>query len=155
MDDGNLKPQDLPFESAREGSVQLRKDFVDWNRMLANRSLELSFGILAANWAVHSSSTDSILQNQAAKWSVVVVCLFLGFNLILTRLMTGLYAAQYRRSQANPDEWQREFDASRTKKATRWPYSTEIEHLGSVIRELRAWVPIGAGLLFFVSLFGR
>jgi hypothetical protein len=54
-------------------------------------------------------------------------------------------------ADADKERWNREFEQSATAKSC-WPYTPEIEKRGEFLVQMRTWLPIAAGVLFFVSL---
>jgi hypothetical protein len=139
------------FTSAGEALKKLGQDFNDWCSILTTHSIQAAYAIIAANWAVHRT-TDAILNNSFAKWSLVIVFVFLGANLIGTRWMIRMHYDQFIYAEKDAERWKKEFEESRGKRCF-WPYTKGIEHLGVFMRELKIWAPVIGATLFVLSLF--
>ena len=139
------------FGSSGEALQKLGKDFNDWCSILTSQSIQVAYAVIAANWAVHSSK-NAILENLCARYSMVTVFIFLGLNVLMTRLMSHLHFKQYLYAEENTKRWKKEFDDSRGKR-TPWPYTKSIENLGEVMRITKTWLPVIGAVLFLMSLF--
>jgi hypothetical protein len=139
------------FTNAGEAHTELVNAFNQWSSFLTTRSIEAALGIIAVNWAVYGS-TEKILSNQYAKWSLITVIVFLGLNLLGTYWMAHLSRWRCRYADENRERWNREFNEA-SKKGSDWPYTPLIHGVGFALRELKVWVPILAGILFLMSLF--
>ena len=51
----------MRYKDEGEALEKLQDDFVYWSSMLSSRSVEMSYALIAANWAVHGSM-QNILQ---------------------------------------------------------------------------------------------
>lgn len=139
------------FESSGEASKEVFDNFKNWTSALTARSIQASFAIIAANWAVYGSQ-QAILANALSKWSLTITLVFLGLNVTATWWMTLLYRRRINFSQADKDRWERQY----TQVANRqdpWPYTKLIERLGECMGVAKAFVPLVAGGLFIASLF--
>ena len=139
------------YKDPGEGLKELHTDFNDWSSMLTTRSIEMAYAIIAANWAAHGNM-GSILTNKFSKWSIIVVFIFLGYNLVVTRIMVNLFDNRYRFGAEDQERWDKEYKQAQTK-LDPWPYTKEIENFGSQIRWIKFLAPLIAGLLFVISLF--
>jgi hypothetical protein len=122
-----------------------------WTKALSDRSVELSYAVIAANWAVFGSR-DRILSSPCAKLSIGLVVAFLGLNLLLTRLIAELTRKQYAYAESDLTRWQGEFERSRGK-AVPWPSTRIIDGAGRLLREARTWLPLAAGVAFVLAFF--
>ena len=138
------------FITAGEALKKLGQDFNDWSSILTTHSVQASYAIIAANWAVHSDA-NAILVNCYSKWSLVI---FLGLNLLCTQLMIRMHYRQYIYAEKDSERWQKEFKETRGKR-TYWPYTKNIEHLGVFMRWLKVWAPVISAFLFIISLFHK
>lgn len=141
------------FITAGEALKKLGQDFNDWSSILTTHSVQASYAIIAANWAVHSNA-NSILANCFSKWSLVIILSFLGLNLLCTQLMIHMHYRQYLYAEKNSERWQKEFIETRGTR-TYWPYTKNIEHLGIFMRWLKVWAPVISTFLFIISLFHK
>ena len=145
------KPHPVRIKDPGAGLQEVVDAYNDWSSMLTNRSIEASFAVIVANWAVYGSPS-LILAKGFAKWSIIVVMVFLAINLLAAFWMSHLHSARFEYAEQDPNRWQREYE--KTKGALDpWPYTKAIENLGRWLRVLKAFAPLIAAGLFVVSLF--
>lgn len=141
------EPSGRRFKDAGEAFKELRNDFNAWCEILTSHSLNASYAIIAANWAVHKG-IGAILNNPWAKWSMASVVGFLGINLLINGLMTLLHYFQLDNARENPQEWRKKFENP----DKWWPYTDYIEYFGFGLRLLKVIAPAFAALCFLFSL---
>ncbi len=141
------------FKTAGEALKKLGQDFNDWSSILTTHSMQASYAIIAANWAVHSNA-NAILSNCYSKWSFAIILSFLGLNLLCTQLIVRMHYRQYIYAEKDSKRWQKAFEETRGKR-THWPYTKGIENLGIFMRWLKVWAPALSAFLFIVSLFHK
>lgn len=117
--------------------------FGSWTKSLSDRSVELSYAIIAANWAVFGSA-DKVLSSPYARVSIGLTVLFLGLNLGLTRLIGELLRRRYSYAEGDSARWAREFEFSRGKDDP-WPSTGMIDGTARILREVRTWIPLISG----------
>lgn len=144
-------PKVRRFDSAGSASKELYEQWNACSGFLTNRSVELSFGILAANWAVYKEPL-LLLSNPLAGFSVGVVVLFLALNLVLTWLMAAQYGTRVDYADEDRARWENEFKAA-AEKGSPWPYTTGIETLGRLALWMKVGLPVLAGASFILSMF--
>ena len=83
---------------------------------------------------------------------MAIIIGFLGLNLLCTRWMTLLYKERCEYANINKERWEKEFNEAATASSP-WPYTKLIENLGFLLRMLKTWAPVIAGILFILSLF--
>jgi len=136
-----------PFEGSYENPRAALKAVEAWwnsrTKALATRSVELSYGIIGANWAVFGS-TGKLLSSPYAKISIGLTVVFLGLNLALTRVSAGLLRRRYSYAEGDPARWAREFEQNKGKDVP-WPSTAAIDTIGAILREFRTWLPLIAG----------
>ena len=137
-------------ESANKYRDQLREDFNAWTSILTAHSLQATFAVVAANWAVYGSA-GAIISNTLAKFSIGIALSFLGINLAFTLLMGWMHRKQYYYAEENHDRWTQEYLENKGQ-PTPWPYTPSMERLGIVHRHLKAWAPLVAAALFVISI---
>jgi hypothetical protein len=138
------------FENAGAAKKELQTAFNDWSSILTEHSRQIAFAIIAANWAVHGD-TSKVISNWGAKWSMAIVFIFLGVDLLITRLLIRQHYKQYLYAEENEKRWDDEYIEGREKRY--WPYTALIEYTGIFYREFKCWAPMFAAILFVVSLF--
>ncbi len=146
------EPSKHEFNNSGEALKKLQKDYEDWCSILTAHSIQAAYAIIAGNWVVHRS-TDAILKNSWAKWSLIVVFVFLGFNLFCDYLMASRYYNRCLDAEGNSGGWQEEFNKKNQGKDTPWPYTKSIQNLGKGTRWLKVWAPIIGALLLVLSFF--
>ena len=141
----------IRFDSAGQGTTELVEAFNDWSSILTNRGIELAYALIAANWAVHGT-TSSILSSICAKLSMAIALGFLGLNLIGTYIMARLHSKQIAVAEVDHQGWTAEF--KRTAGTSEpWPYTYGIQKLGRILRGLKISMPIAGAGFFLLSLF--
>jgi hypothetical protein len=128
----------------------VRSDFNYWSEKLTDTSLQLSFAVIAANWAVFGS-VNKVLENDWAKYSLFLVLLSLGISLAGSKWMSELHRVRYEYAESDPARWEREFTASVGRRVA-WPFTDDIERLGRILRLCKTWLPLGGGVLFLAAL---
>jgi hypothetical protein len=77
------------YDNPGKALEQLQSDYNRWSSLLTENSIKISYALIGANWAVHGS-TGQLLINQYAKFSMITILIFLGINLISTNYITRL-----------------------------------------------------------------
>ena len=139
------------FNDAQEAYDDLNSSYNAWGEILTNRSIEASYAIIAANWAVHGG-VNEIINNGCAKWSMIVVFVFLGLNLLGTRIMVGKLYNRAEYAEKDTKRWEDEHQACRSNPKY-FPYTKFIDRFGVEMRGLKTSFPILAAGLFIWSLF--
>jgi hypothetical protein len=121
-----------------------------WTGKLTDTSLQLSFALIAANWAAFGS-VDGILKNFWSVVSLSLVLFSLGISVAGAKRMGELHCRQAKYSEADPTRWSEEFKKTRGR-TDPWPFTKEIERLGRGMREAKTWLPIAAGIAFILAL---
>jgi len=140
----------LTFDSPQAGKKALREDFNYWTGHITQSSVQLSFGVIAANWAAFQS-VSGVLVNGWAKFSLFAALLSLAANLLGPRYLAKQLSQQFDYAQANPAKWADEYAAARAKDS-QWPYTEQIHRTSWLLREARVWLPVVAGGLFVVAV---
>ena len=141
------------FDNAGDASEELFVGFNDWSASISNYGMQAAYSVIAANWAVFGSS-NAILTNSWSKTSMTIVVTFIGVNLFLTLWMTRLYRQRVEYADEDKGRWKSEFGDGENMPSA-WPYTSAIELLGTVIRLLKTWAPIIAGIAFVLGLLAK
>lgn len=141
------------FQSPNDALKAVRDDYLYWTGRLTDTSLQLSFAVIAANWAVFGT-VDHILIRFWSKLSVALVIIGLGLSVAGAKWMGELHRRRVDYAASNPERWGDEF---KTTLDTRdpWPFTDGIEFSGRVTRELKTWLPLLAGISFLIALVTR
>lgn len=137
--------------TAEDALDELNDYYKHWTRMLTTRSIELSFGIIAANWAVHGNA-NAVLSNGWAKSSIVIIICFFGVDLIGTCGIGELL----RRCCSAAGKDRETFVARHDNPKIRppyWPYTKSIVTVGLLLYLIKLVAPITACFCFLLSLF--
>ncbi len=143
---------DSKYKNAGDGIKELNEDYEGWSSMLTSYSLQISYAIIAANWAVHSS-TDNLLKNGFAKGSLIIIFIFLGLNLLASAKVTKLLYQRIFFAEENSEKWSKEFEDYEKGDSKHWPFSSEIHNIPDLLRHLKVWMPIVSAGFFIFSLF--
>jgi hypothetical protein len=144
-------PQGGLFENPTAASADVREYYKGWTSRLTDRSFELSMALIAANWAVFGS-LNQLMQNAYARASVAVVIGGLLLGLVGSWCMGEMLREQINYAESNAARWADEWEKTKGRKNP-WPYTKDIDRLGSLLRIVRTFIPIVGGVLFFVGLF--
>ena len=151
----NLIVPEMPlsklYTCADDGTKELRSDFHYWTERLTESSLQMSFAVIAANWAVFGS-VQQVMSNFWAKASLSLVVISVALSLLGAKLMGELNLKQAKYAVDDPDRWNNEFKASLHDVSKPWPYTSRIEWLGQLLREFKTWLPLFGGVLFVIAL---
>jgi hypothetical protein len=141
------------YESPSDALKAVRDDYLYWTEKLTDTSLQLSFAVIAANWAVFGS-VDKLLSNFWSKLSIGLVIFALLLGVFGAKWMGELHRRQVDHAESDLTRWDAEFKANAGKRVP-WPFTSAIEYFGRVMRELKAWLPLLAGIAFLIALIRR
>lgn len=140
------------YETPNKALVAVREDYHYWSGKLTETSLQFSYAVIAANWAVFGS-VDGILKNRWSKLSVALVVVGLGLGMAGAKWLSELHRKRIDYA-AHAERWADEFRKN-TGTQSAWPFTNRIERLGRIFRWAKTWLPLAAGLLFLVALLSR
>lgn len=141
------------YESPNEALKAVSDDYLYWTGKLTDTSLQLSYAVIAANWAVFGT-VDKLLGNFWARLSVGLVISSLLLSLFGAKWMGELHKKQVDHAESDLARWEKEFNTNKGKRVA-WPFTRTIEILGRVMREIKVWLPVLAGLAFLIALIRR
>jgi hypothetical protein len=141
------------YQSPNEALKAVREDYFYWTGKLTDTSLQLSYAMVAANWAVFGS-VDKLLNNFWSMLSVSLVIVGLGLSVVTAKWMGELNRARIDYAETDLSRWEAEFRENARKRVP-WPFTRSIESLGRAMREARTWLPLIAGVSFFIALVWR
>jgi hypothetical protein len=121
-----------------------------WTGKLTDTSLQLSFAIIAANWAVFGS-VAGVLASFWSKLSIALVIVALGFSLAAAKWMGELLRSRVGYAESDLSRWASEFKAT-SGKCDPWPFTSAIDSLGWGMRATKTWLPLIAGISFLIAL---
>jgi hypothetical protein len=140
------------FGSAAEATKEIHERYNVWSSGLSSHSLQATYAIIAANWAVHGSTAGEIISNKCALLSIIIAVGFLGFNICLTSWLTENLKDRLNFINADNDRWAKEFGNPENIKGP-WPYTKTANTLSFILHKLRLLAPVTAAGFFIASLF--
>jgi hypothetical protein len=138
------------YKTPSDAMTALTEGYKTWTRRLTETSLQLSYAVLAANWTVFGS-VNNILGNFYAKASVLLVVLSLASNVVVAGWMGRQHRQLIEGAQKEAGQWQQKFKDTADKKDP-FPFTAAIENAAGWLRILKVWLPLLAGVAFFVAL---
>lgn len=138
------------YNTASEGTKAVIADYLYWTGRVSEWSVQLSYSVLAANWAVFTT-LNGIMSNVWSYLSVAVAVLNLFLMVIFAATLALLHLRQAKKAEHNLEIWEEEFRRA-TGKRDPWPFTTQIEFWGNVFLGVRAITPVLAAVLFFIAL---
>jgi hypothetical protein len=128
----------------------LRTNFDYWTGKLTETSVQLSYAVLGANWAVFGK-VDTILRSNWSKMWILCVVASLSSTVIGAKIMGERHRRRLDYADEDTGRWEKEFQATKNRRDP-WPYTLQIESRGAKLRFAKTWLPFLAGPLFFVAL---
>jgi hypothetical protein len=147
-----VTPSGVLFLSANDAVKAVHDDYLYWTGRLTDTSLQLSYGVIAANWAAFGS-VQGILGSFWSKVSVALVVIGLSLSVAGAKWMGELHGKRVDYA-ADALRWEAEFRAN-TGKPGPWPFTRQIELSGTLLRSARSWLSLAAGLSFLIALLAR
>jgi len=141
---------DVLYQNPNDALKAVREDYLYWTGKLTDTSWQLSYAIIAANWAVFGS-VDKLLGNLWSKLSVSLVIVELGLMLLGAKRMGELHKARIEYAESDLSRWRSEFNKF-AGKTHPYPYTKKIEIFAQMMRETKTWLPLIAGALFLIAL---
>lgn len=138
------------YSTASEGTKAVIADYHYWTGRVSEWSVQLSYSVLAANWAVFTT-LNGIMSNVWSYLSVAVAVLNLFLMVIFAAALALLHLLQVKKAEHNLEMWETQFRKA-TGKIDPWPFTTQIEFVANVFLGVRAITPVLAAILFFVAL---
>jgi len=143
-------PSGALFQSPSEALKAVRDEYLYWTGKLTDSSLQLSYAVIAANWAVFGT-VDKLLGNFWSKLSMELVMVALLLAAFGAKWMGELHKRRVDHAESDLTRWDTEFNANAGKRVP-WPFTNGIELLGRVMREVKVWFPLLAGIAFLIAI---
>ncbi len=138
------------YTSPNEALKGVQESYHYWTGKLTDTSLQLSYALLASNWAVFGS-VNGILNSFWSKLSIASVIVGLVINVAGAKIIGELALDRINYAEADSSRWKAEFDKNCGKRDP-WPFTGRIETMACAMREARLWLPLAAGVFFLVAL---
>lgn len=139
------------FKNAGEAAKEVHTAYNDWTSSLGKHGLQLTFALMAANWAFHGT-TKSILDDWLSTASMLIALVYLTTFLALTYWLVLEHRKCHERTDADKIVWANEFQKSASGKSS-WPYTKTCETLGDTLHFLHFAAPVSCGALLVMSVF--
>jgi hypothetical protein len=121
----------------------------DWSKGLTDSSLQMCFGLVAANWLIFGS-VKGILANSSAMASLFLVLIALACNLLGAYLMSEWFRRRVEYAEQDSARWELEY---RKYSGIRhpWPYTQSIECATKILRFLKMILPLASGICLIIA----
>jgi hypothetical protein len=134
------------YASPAEALKKVCSEYEYWSGRLTEGTLQMSYAVIAADWAVFGS-INGILDNFWAKMSLLMVIFGLAANLIGAWFLSEALRKRVEYGEADSPRWNREFTQYR-ESACAWPFTDPIQKVGGKMRLIKATFALaGAGFL--------
>jgi hypothetical protein len=124
--------------------------FEYWSGKLTDTSVQMSYAVIAANW-VAFGSLNGILKNDWSKFSILLVLVGLGANVIGTLILCESHRRRAEYGDCDAKRWATEFDQFANTRNP-WPFTAGIESTAQWMRRIKAYSTLGGGLLLFIGV---
>jgi hypothetical protein len=141
------------YSSSGEALKKLASEFEYWSGKLTETSLQMCYAIIAADWLLFGS-TNGILKNGWAKYSVFMVLVALGANIIGAFALSEVLKSRITYAEDDKARWKREFEEFGGKNCP-WPFTSAIEDTGRVMRGIKGGFTLLAGVLTIIGALTR
>jgi hypothetical protein len=115
---------------------------------LTETSLQLSYGVIAANWATFG--VNGILGSFWSKLSVALVIVGLGLSVAGAKWMGELHRKRVDYA-SSASRWNAEFQAQSGQPGD-WPFTKTIVVSGRALRAAKSWLSLSAGVSYVIAL---
>src|ERR1700731_1856774 len=116
------------YASPEDALKKVSSEFEYWTGKLTETSLQMCYALIGANWVVFGS-VNGILHSAYAKWSLVLVLLALGSNVIGAWMLSESLRRQISHGEQDPNRWATEY-ADAVGKDVPWPFTDRIQNTG-------------------------
>jgi hypothetical protein len=110
----------------------------------------MSYAVIAANWVVFGS-LNGILKNNWSKFSLLLVLVGLGANVVATLILCESHRIRAEYGDCDAKRWAAEFDQFANTRNS-WPFTAGIESTARWMRRIKAYFTLGGGLLLFIGV---
>ena len=151
---GTTVPVPVGYESSADGYKKVRDEYEYWTGKLTDTSMQLSYAVIAANWAVFGTA-NQVLHNRYSKWSIALVLFSLVVNLFGSWLLGELHRSRAVGAETRSVEWKLEWKRYKEHTNPLWPFTRSIIAVATVMRQIKVWFPLAGGGLFLIALLHR
>lgn len=145
-------PADSRFKEPADGSKELVNYKNDWSLDLSSKSIQASYAIIGAAWAVYGGTNGGFFNNDLALLAVSLAIAHIGFSLIVQLSMIEMLTNRYWSAQRDAVSWKREWEQSGEPHSV-WPFTSGIQILGRSYHWLKVIFPVTAAILLIISFW--
>lgn len=138
------------YPTPADATKAIQERYIYWTGKLNDVSLQLSFAVIGANWAVFKT-TDGAIQNGWSRASIAIAIVGIGANLFATWWIGNKLSDQVAYAESDLGRWESEYQ-SNTGRETEWPFTTQIVAVAKSVRFIRISIPVVAGCVLLVGL---
>jgi hypothetical protein len=138
------------YATPEDALKKVFEEFGYWTGRLTDTSLQMCYGLIAANWLIFGSSVDGILHSPWAKWSLISVMFALATSVIGAWFLSETLRRRVIYGECDPGRWRQEFQAA-TGKQVAWPFTEAINRVGGWTRTIKAACTLTGGVLLIVG----
>lgn len=140
---------DSLYSSPGEALKKVASEYEYWSGRLTETSLQMCYAIIGANWVLFGSM-NRILTNVWAKYSVFMVMVALGTNIIGSLALSETLRKRIDYGENDKDRWKKEFDES-SQQSSPWPFTSGIDNVGRLMRIIKGVFTLLAALLMIIG----
>lgn len=137
------------YASPDEALKKVSIEYEYWTGKLTETSLQMCYALIGANWVIFNS-VNGILRNGWSKWSLVMVLLALGSNVVGAWILSEFLRNRIGYGEGSPVAWASEFASTRGQNVA-WPFTGQIQNTGKYMRWIKAGFTIVSGLLLIIG----
>jgi hypothetical protein len=151
-DNENIATETTPagtYKSSTDVLKELKTAFDYWSGQVTATSLQMCYGLIAANWLVFGS-VGNILHSGYAVASLLLVMLALAFNMVSAYGLAEYMRSRFGYAVSDPDRWEAEFQQEKIKPTT-WPYSNWTQGASIASRAIKIILPLASGVCLIIG----
>jgi hypothetical protein len=137
------------YKSSTDALKEIRTAFDYWSGQVTATSLQMCYGLIAANWVVFGS-VGNILHSGYAVASLFLVMLALTFNMVSAYGLAEYMRGRFGYAVFDPKRWEAEFQQEKIKPTT-WPYSNWTQGASIATRAIKIILPLASGVCLIIG----
>ena len=137
------------YKTPAEASQRVGNEFDYWSGKLTDSSLQMCYALIGANWVIFGS-VGNILKSGCAKWSLLMVLLTLGANVVGSWWASEEHRSIFEFAEGHDKEWKEQFEDAKGKR-TAWPFTKRMEQVGFWLRQIKGSFPLISGVLLLIG----
>jgi hypothetical protein len=137
------------YESSTDALKEISGAFDYWSGQVTATSLQMCYGLIAANWVVFGS-VGNILHSRYAIVSLFLVLLALTFNMLSAYGLAEYMRNRFGYAVYDRNRWEAEFQHEKIKPTT-WPYAKWTEGASIATRAIKIILPLASGVCLIIG----